>query len=84
MATAADFQEQLDTIFQDARQKELSHVDVLSGDLHRRVGYYPGTNHRMPVCCSIMRQNLKAGDTVLHEPPKGNGATVKIRYKIPR
>ena len=83
-ATAAEFQAELDAIFKEAQHKSLSHVDVVSGDLHRRVGGYPGRNHRMPVCCRVMRHNIQTGDTVLHEPLRRNGATVKIRYKIPR
>ena len=82
--TASDFQAQLDQAFQAAQRKGLSYVDVKSGDLHRQVGGYPGANHRMPVCCNVMRQNMRTGDSVLHEPPKGKGASLEIRYKIPR
>jgi len=84
MPTASDFQTELNKIFQDAQAKGLSHVDVEAGHLHRRVGGYPGNNHRMPVCCNVMRQNIQTGDITLYAPPKGNGATLKIRYKIPR
>ena len=84
MVTATSFQTELDAIFLDAARKGLSSIDVLSGDLHRGVGDYPGSNHRMPICCNVMRQNMKPGDIVLREPPKGNGATVEIRYTIPR
>jgi hypothetical protein len=84
MPTASDFQTELNMIFQNAQNRGLPYVDVKSGDLHRRVGGYPGHDHRMPVCCGVMRQNLNASDTVLSEPPKGSGATLKIRYQIPR
>lgn len=38
----------------------------------------------MPVCCSVMRKNMRTGDHILHKPPKGNGATLRILYHIPR
>jgi hypothetical protein len=82
--TASDFQMELNRVFHAAKEKGESHIDVKSGDLHRQVGGYPDPNHRMPVCCDVMRRNMKAGDTILHEPPKGKGATLKIRYQIPR
>lgn len=84
MPTAADFESELDAIFRDGKQKGLAHVDVKAGDLHRGVGGYPGHNHRMPVCCEVMLRKMKTGDTVLNEPPKGKGASLELRYKIPR
>ncbi len=83
MPTASEFQAELDDVFRAAEKDGLSCVDVNAGKLHRNVGGYPG-NHRMPVCCNVMRQNMKTGDVVLHEPPKGNGASLEIRYRIPR
>ncbi len=82
--TASDFQVQLDKIFHDAIERGLPYLDVRSGDLHRQVGGYPASNHRMPVCCVVMRKNMKAEDAVLYEPPKGSGATLQVRYIIPR
>jgi len=37
--------------FADAKRNGLDKVEIRSGDLHRSVGGYPGTNHRMPICC---------------------------------
>lgn len=82
--TAQDFQDELNKIFTSAQNDGKSYVDVKSGDLHRRVGGYPGTNHRMPVCCYVMRKNMRSGDEILDQPPKGNGATLVIRYRLPR
>lgn len=61
-------------------------MDVNAGELHRRVGGYPGSNHRMPVSCEVMRSAMgsDAGDIVLSQPPKGDGATLTIRYVLPR
>lgn len=71
--TTADFQRELDCIFRVARDQHLSHIDIVSGELHREIGGYPGTDHRMPACCNVMRSNMQAGDEVLYSPPKGRG-----------
>jgi len=84
MPTAQDFQKEMDKIFATATKQGRSYVDVKSGDLHRKVGDYPGPNHRMPLCCSVMRQNMKSGDQVLQKPPSGQGASLVIRYKLSR
>jgi len=67
-----------------ATNQSSPYIDVKSGDLHSAVGSYPGVNHRMPVCCGVMRSAMKPGDEVLYAPPKGNGASLLIRYKLPR
>ena len=82
--TAEDFQNELDKIFRDAQSQNLQAVEVTSGELHRLVGGYPGKTHRMPACCQVMRANMQAGDQILSAPPKGNGATLVIRYCLPR
>jgi len=49
-------------------------------------GSYPGPNHRMPVCCKVMKDAMAPdyGDKVLQEPPSGQGASLTIRYVLPR
>ena len=84
MPTAQDFEDVLQEIFDVAQSKNESYTDVVSGDLHRRVGDYPGRNHRMPVCCGVMRRMMQHGDEILYEPPSGQGATLTIRYHLPR
>ena len=82
--TAQEFQNELDRIFRLAQNQGKSYLDVKSGDLHRRVGGYPRHNHRMPVCCEVMRRNMGVGDQIVQEPPSGQGATLIIRYQLPR
>lgn len=60
------------------------YVDVTAGDLHRNVGVYPDRHHDMPGCSDVMRQAMRPGDTVLAAPPKGRGASLTIRYRLPR
>jgi len=81
---AIDFQMALQEFFSLAESRGEKYIDITSGELHRYVGGYPGPNHRMPVCCDVMRRMMQAGDKILYEPPKGKGATLKIRYYLPR
>ena len=81
---AKDFKTKIDNIFQSAQQNAQQYIDINSGDLHRQVGGYPGHNHRMPNCCSVMRQYMKPGDKILNGPPSGQGASLIIRYYLPR
>ena len=61
-----------------------SAVELTAGNLHRRVGGYPGNDHRMPVCCEVMRKAMGTNDEILSAPPRGDGATLTIRYRLPR
>ena len=82
--TAEDFQAELERIFNEAKRSGVSYVDVRAGDLHTKVGGYPAANHRMPVCCSVLRRNMSAHDEVMDAPKSGQGASLVIRYRIPR
>jgi len=83
--TAVDFQTELDKIFQNAQKRNAQDIIVVSGELHRRVGNYPDPKkHRMPICCRVMRENMKSGDSILYAPPKGDGASLEIKYLLPR
>jgi hypothetical protein len=86
MPTAEQFREELFSIFEEAVSENRSTVEVNAGELHRRVADYPGPHHRMPLCCSVMREafNPGAGDAVVDEPPSGTGAKLTIRYVLPR
>ena len=83
-AVAQDFQTELERTFAQAREEGQDHVDIVSRELHRRVRGYPGRDHRMPVCCQVMMANVAPGDRVLRRPPSGQGASLAIRYRIPR
>ena len=84
MPTADNFRAQLATVFADAMKAERDYVDVRSGDLHKEVGGYPGSNHRMPICCNVMYAEMRTHDGILSSPPKGKGASLVIRYRLPR
>jgi hypothetical protein len=77
--TAIDFERELQKQIAAARAKGLKWLDVNAGELHRDVGGYPGPEHRIPVCCGVMRRLRRPGDYIVHEPPGGNGASVTVR-----
>lgn len=79
-----DFINALQEIFKEAQQQNQPFIDVKAGELHRRVGGYPSRNHRMPLCCRAMRRIMQPGDEILDEPRSGMGATLTIRYRLPR
>ena len=78
--TTQDFKDALGLLFVEAMQRGLTHLDVRSGELNKRVG---GLN-QMPQVCSAMKSLKHDSDTILESPPKGNGSRLVIRYKIPR
>lgn len=79
-----DFQSELDSLFASAQQSGQSLIEIKSGDLHRSVGGYPGRSHRMPLCCAVMKRNMKPGDEIVQQPPSGQGATLIVRFNLPR
>lgn len=81
---AMSFRDALEVLFEQARQRCEDRLRVRAGDLHRLVGGYPGASHRMPLCCSVMRKAMVAGDVQIQTPPKGNGASLTIEYRLPR
>jgi hypothetical protein len=85
MPTAEDFKQELQRLMLEAQNAGKEFVVINAGELHRRVGGYPGINHRMPNCCQVMRaQTLDSADMVVDAPPSGLGATLTIRYRLPR
>ncbi|MBS1163989.1 MAG: endonuclease [Proteobacteria bacterium] len=88
MPTADDFRVELTGILQRAELQGRPHVEINAGELHRSVGGYPsreGNQHAMPSCCGVMRGELEAGKAeIIYTPESGNGASLTIRYYLPR
>jgi hypothetical protein len=82
--TSEDFRDALRAHFARGEALGLAFVEIISGELHRVVGGYPGPAHRMPSCCAAMRAEQRGGDETRHAPPSGHGATLCIRYRLPR
>ncbi len=84
MVNAEDFRTRLERAFEAAAAAGAVAIEIEAGRLHREVGGYPGPDHRMPVCCNVMYGLKEEGDEVLYAPKKGKGASVRIRYVLPR
>lgn len=82
MPNKDDFVKEIMKMQQVAKDEGAAYIDIVSGDVHRKLGGYPGTNHRMPICCDAMYELMKPGDEIIEAPPKGKGATVKVRYYL--
>ena len=80
MTQKEDFQKKLDEIFAWAEKFRLEAVVIRSGDLHALVGNYPGKDHRMPICCEVMKKNMGVKDKIIESPPSGKGANLIIIY----
>jgi len=78
------FEAALERIFASAAAAGQSSVTVTAAELHAIVGGYPGRNHRMPLCCQVMRDAMRPGDVVVQSPPSGQGATLTVQYRLPR
>lgn len=68
--TREDFQNKLNEIFQFAEEHNLIAITVKSGNLHNLVQKVKDGNHRMPICCDVMYQNMKTEDIVVESPTK--------------
>ena len=77
-----DFEIGLAETLQAARNQGRETVTVRAGDLHRKLGDYPGPDHRMPICCGVMTRRKGDQDTIIDQPPKGVGASLEIRYVL--
>ena len=77
-----DFERCLNIILDIARSNNLSSIIIEAKQLHKIVGEYPGPNHRMPVCCSVMRATMSESNEELPNKLKKDGASLKIRYHL--
>jgi hypothetical protein len=86
MPTADEFRHELFVMMAEAQSAGQEFAEISAGELHRRVGDYPGRDHRMPNCCQVMKAQiaLDYGDAIVDEPPSGHGSSLTIRYRLPR
>jgi 5-methylcytosine-specific restriction protein A len=78
------FRKQLRHILFEATSQGRTNLIMKAGELHQKIGGYPGSNHRMPVCCNAMYEAMLEGDRVIAAPPKRKGASLAIEYRLPR
>ena len=86
MATAAEFKRALIDAMHQTELKGQRFLDITAGELHATVGGFPGCQHRMPMCCRVIRMQASEGwgDLIVKESTIRKGATLRIRYRLPR
>lgn len=77
MTTSAikEYIEEQKNIAKEAGKTELV---LRSGNVHNDLGL----KQRHPQVCNAMRQCMCLADVILYQPPKGNGTTLQILYKL--
>ncbi len=78
--TVPDVEQELRRQLAHAQQSGLGLVDIRAGELHRDVK----GEDRMPLVCHVMRKLMVSPDEVLSGPPSGQGASLVVRYRLPR
>ena len=84
MPDAEQFRQALAGFLSEAERDGRHEVEVSAGQLHRALGGYPGVNHRIPICCSVMRTSMREGDSIVRSPASGIGAALTVRFVLPR
>jgi hypothetical protein len=84
MPGVRDFRTELRARFRRAEYRGAANIEVNAGELHRSIGGYPGYSHNMPQCCEAMYGEKRVEDEIIASPPKGKGASLTIRYVLPR
>jgi len=82
MVSVDHFAHQLRMQLKKAAAQGATKAVITSGELYRSLRGYPGSTHGMPACCDAMRAEMKSGDNLLVDHPKGVGMTVC--YRLPR
>lgn len=59
-------------------------IDVNAKELYSKVGGGAGRKYNMAGCCYVMTKAKQSGDKIVAGPPSGKGATLTIRYVLPR
>ena len=85
MATADEFRTELYARFRAAESAGQTTVDVVARDLHDAVQRLnPTATHRLPNCCSVMRQEQRLGKDETISERANDGPNFSIRYLLPR
>ena len=80
--TAWEIQNRLAAILNFARQSGKSYVDVELDSLQKQFADFSSSDRSMSVCCDVMIKLMRPGDSILHESPTGESATLAVRYMV--
>ena len=85
MPTRAEFSQFLQRRFRAAEAQGEAWLLIKAKDLHEEAGKSArNVFDHYPSCSNAMRQELTTEDQLVHEPPKGRGSGLTIRYRLPR
>lgn len=84
MPSTSDFLIELRAHLREAELRGSPAPEANSGALHRKLGGYPGRLHQMRSCCQAMYNEERSGDDIVSAPPRGKGASLTIRHRLPR
>ena len=84
MPSTDEFRHEIAAQIDRATKQGRPHIEINAGELHRVVGGYPTPTNRMAMCCGAMRELCRPDDHTIYEPPARDGASLTIRYKLPR
>ena len=76
--TTDDIRDYIQEQKRTAKMMGESELILRSGDIHNDLGL----KQRHPQVCNAMRHCMNSGDVILYQPPKGNGTTLRIEYKL--
>src|SRR5262249_55337886 len=54
LLTMDDFRHEIRRLIERAELRGASAIELNAGKIHRHLGDYPGSDHRMPLCCAAM------------------------------
>lgn len=85
LPTREQFSQEIQKQFHEAELRGVPSITLSAGMIHRVLGGYPGLGHQMPSCCDAMYAECDATrDHVVERPKNGRGASLTIRYALPR
>jgi 5-methylcytosine-specific restriction protein A len=84
LPTRSEFQAALNGVLLQAQKKNKAGVVVSSIDLHLQVGGYPGREHRMDLCCQVMREAMLQRDRITSQVLPPYPPLLEVVYELPR
>ena len=76
--TTTEIKEYIEEQKRIAKEAGKTELVLKSGDVHNDLEL----KQRHPQVCNAMRQCMNDEDAILYQPPKGNGTTLQIKYKL--
>lgn len=75
---ADEIRDYIDRKWIEAKKLQKTHIDLVSGEIHKQMGL----KNKMPSVCQVMYKIMKPGDEILRTTPSGKSSTITIRYYL--